>query len=234
MKEHENKYRKDLNECSTGILMICYLITFILIIVWLFKIHGNAKSEPKLRSHYIIEEPSTYYREDEFCYEKYEPFLAKGALDTFDIPMSKLRKFCKALISTSLISIGSIILMGVFVLIGKNKILKQDLFMCFGLLFYTFFYLGFILSIIFAIILMHYYSKGDYSDFEEFSRCRYLSRQFKKNYDFVFNMKNEYKMPYAIIIITEIFNFVKLVAESNPNDNNGQSQNQQNINTWIN
>ena len=49
---------------------------------------------------------------------------------------------------------------------------------------------------------MHYYSKGDYSDFEEFSRCRYLSRQFKKNYDFVFNMKNEYKMPYAIIIIT--------------------------------
>ena len=65
---------------------------------------------------------------------------------------------------------------------------------------------------------MHYYSKGDYSDFEEFSRCRYLSRQFKKNYDFVFNMKNEYKMPYAIIIITEIFNFIKLIAES-PNDN---------------
>ena len=135
MKEHENKYRKNLNQCTSGVLMICYLITFILIIVWLFKIHGNAKSEPKLRSHYIIEEPSTYYREDEFCYEKYEPFLAKGALDTFDIPMSKLRKFCKALISTSLISICSIILGGVFVLIG----LKQDLFMCFGLLFYIFF-----------------------------------------------------------------------------------------------
>jgi len=202
--------------------MTCYLITFILIIVWLFKIHGNAKSEPKLRSHYIIEEPSTYYREDEFCYEKYEPFLAKGALDTFDIPMSKLRKFCKALISTSLISIVSIILGGVFALIGKKQYgSKKDRFMSFGMLFYIVFFLGFILSIIFAIILMHYYSKGDYSDFEEFSRCRYLTRQFRKDYDFVFSMKNEYKMPYAIIIITEIFNFIKLIAENNPDDFNG-------------
>lgn len=65
---------------------------------------------------------------------------------------------------------------------------------------------------------MHYYSKGDYSDFEEFSRCRYLSSNFRRNYDFVFKMKNEYKMPYAIIIITEFFNFVKLIAESNPDD----------------
>ena len=67
---------------------------------------------------------------------------------------------------------------------------------------------------------MHYYSKGDYSDFEEFSRCRYLSSNFRRNYDFVFKMKNEYKMPYAIIIITEFFNFVKLIAESNPDDDN--------------
>ena len=65
---------------------------------------------------------------------------------------------------------------------------------------------------------MHYYSKGDYSDFEEFSRCRYLSSNFRRNYDFVFKMKNEYKMPYAIIIITEFFNFAKLIAESNPDD----------------
>ena len=219
MREYEKKYRGNLNQCSSGILVICYLITFILIIVWLFKIHSNAKSEPGGRSRYIIEEPSTYYREDEFCYENYEPFLAKGALDIFDIPMSKIRKFCKALISTSLISIGSIIIGVVLVLIGSKQYgSKQSWFMCFGMLFYIIFYLGFILSIIFAIILMHYYSKGDYSDFEEFSRCRYLSRQFKKNYDFVFNMKNEYKMPYAIIIITEIFNFIKLIAESQ-NDN---------------
>ena len=54
-----------------------------------FKIHSNAKSEPGGRSRYIIEEPSTYYREDEFCYENYEPFLVKGALDVFDVLCQK-------------------------------------------------------------------------------------------------------------------------------------------------
>ena len=57
MREYEKKCRRDLNQCSSGILIICYLITFILIIVWLFKIHSNAKSEPGGRSRYIIEEP---------------------------------------------------------------------------------------------------------------------------------------------------------------------------------
>ena len=90
--------------------------------------------------------------------------------------------------------------------------------MCFDSLFYLFFYLGVILSLVFAIILIHYYSKGDYSDFQEFSRCRYLSRKFRKDYEFVFNIKDEYQMPFAIIIITEFFNFVKLIAENNPND----------------
>ena len=220
MKQYEEKFRKKCNTCISGILVICYIITFILIIIWLFKLHSNAKSEPKLRSSYIIEEPSTYYREDEFCYEKYEPFLARGALEIFDIPMPKIRKFCKALISTSFISIGSIILGGIFGKIQEHSYSNRNCWMCLGTLFLTFFFLGFILSIVFAIILMHYYSKGDYSDFEEFSRCRYLSSNFRRNYDFVFKMKNEYKMPYAIIIITEFFNFVKLIAESNPDDDN--------------
>ena len=88
-----NRKREDIgkqcNICASGMLFLAYLATFILIIVWLFKIHGNAKSEPKLRSHYIIEEPSTYYREDEFCYDNYENFIIKGALDTFGIPIKK-------------------------------------------------------------------------------------------------------------------------------------------------
>ena len=65
--------------------------------------------------------------------------------------------------------------------------------MCIGALFYLFFIFAAILSIVFAILLMHYYSKGDYSDFEEFSRCRYLSKQFRRDYDFIFKIKNEFK-----------------------------------------
>jgi hypothetical protein len=103
-------------------------------------LHSNAKSEPKLRSSYIIEEPSTYYREDEFCYEKYEPFLARGALEIFDIPMAKIRKFCKALISTSFISIGSIILGGIFGKIQEHSYSNRNCWMCLGILFYTFFF----------------------------------------------------------------------------------------------
>ena len=182
IKEQEKITAKKINLAASGALFICYIVTFVMVIIWLFKLHNNAKTEPKTRSGYIIEEPSTYYNEEEFCYEKYEPFLAKGALDIFDIPTKDIKKYCKALISTIFISIGSFIL-GVLMILGCGR---NDWFMIFGSLFYLFFILGLILSLVFAIILIHYYSKGDYSDFEEFSRCRYLSKKFRKDYEFVF------------------------------------------------
>ena len=219
MKGYEIKFRNKMNVTTTSLILICYLTTLVLIIIWLFKLHSNAKNEPKSRSGYIIEEPSTYYNEEEFCYENYEPFIVKGALDIFDIPTKNIKKYCKALISTILISIGSVILGFILVLVSDKLYgRKRERLMCFGALFYLFFYLGVLLSLVFAIILMHYYSKGNYSDFEEFSRCRYLSKKFRKDYGFVFNIKNEYKMPFAIILITEFFNFVKLIIESHPND----------------
>ena len=214
MEQNEKKKGCNFNLWISGILFICYLVVFILTIIWIFKVHSNAKSEPKLRSSYIIEGYSTYYIEDEFCYDYYELFLTKGALDIFDIPMSKIRKFCKALISTIFISIGSAVIMGVFIAFNFKDNCPELLTNILGILFLIFFLLSIILSIIFSIILMHYYSKGNYSDFEEFSRCRYLSKKFRKDYDFVFRMKNEYKLPYAIIIITEFFSFIKLIVES--------------------
>ena len=218
MEQNEKKNDCYFNLWISGILFICYLVVFILTIIWVFKVHSNAKSEPKLRSRYIIEGYSTYYIEDEFCYDYYELFLTKGALDIFDIPMSKIRKFCKALISTFFISIGLAIIIGVLSLIVYKKKLPKSCSSFIVFLIFIFL-LSIILSIIFSIILMHYYSKGNYSDFEEFSRCRYLSKKFRKDYDFVFRMKNEYKLPYAIIIITEFFSFIKLIVESIPTDN---------------
>lgn len=73
-----------------------------------------------------------------------------------------------------------------------------------------------ILSIIFALILIHNYSKGNYRDFAEFYRCRYLSQQFRKDYSFVFDVERGYQMPIAIIILTEFFNFIKLITENSP------------------
>lgn len=210
----EEKYRNKCNIAISGYLFICYLIALILIIIWLFKLNKNAKNEPKSRDIYIIEDPSTYYREDEFCYENYEPFIVKGALDIFGIPTSKIRKFCKALLSTIFISLGLIILSIIFLAVGKSK--GYDGMEIFGFFLYFLAVISIILSIIFAIILIHYYSKGNYRDFDEFYRCRYLLQQFRKDYSFVFDIETGYQMPISIIVLTEFFNFIKLITENSP------------------
>ncbi len=90
----------------------------------------------------------------------------------------------------------------------------EDWGMTCSMFFYLIFILSVILSIVFAIVLAHFYFKGNYSDFEEFSRCRYLTKKFKTDYNFIFKIKNEFKMPFVLILITEFFNFIKLIAES--------------------
>ena len=210
----KEKYENKCNIAITGYLLICYIISLILIIIWLFKLNKNAKSEPSLRNLYIIEDPSTYYREDEFCYENYEPFLVKGALDIFDIPTSRIRKFCKALLSTIFISLGLFILSIIFIVVGIKKYSEGT--KGFGYCLYSLAVISIILSIIFAIILVHNYSKGNYRDFAEFYSCRYLSQKFRKDYAFVFDIELGYQMPIAIIIITEFLNFIKLITENSP------------------
>lgn len=52
----KEKYENKCNIAITGYLLICYIISLILIIIWLFKLNKNAKSEPSLRNLYIIED----------------------------------------------------------------------------------------------------------------------------------------------------------------------------------
>ena len=214
---NEAEEEKEGKDCIINMLLfICYLVTFILIIIWVFKLHNNAKKEPSSRNKYIIEDLLTFYTEEEFCYEKYEPFLVKGALDTFDIPSKKIKKYCKALLSTIFISLGSIILTMVFFCLKERYKFTDKRKKFFRSLYYTFyiiFCLGIILSFVFAIILVHYYSKGDYNDFDEFTRCRYLSKQFRSDYNFVSKIRKGYQMPIALILLNEFFSFIKLIFE---------------------
>ena len=218
MEQKKENFAENCNKTASLILLICYLVTLILIIIWLFKLHNNARSEPKYRNRYIINDPSIYYTEEEFFYENYESFIVRGALKTFDIPTKKIRTFCKGLICTIFISIGSAILSSIFTCISKASQRAERICMVLVGIFGVFSVLGLILSIVFGIILMHYYSKGNYNDFEEFSRCRYLSKKFRRDYDFINKLKNEYKMPFAIILLTEFFNFIKLIVENGPKD----------------
>ena len=201
----EKKCAEKMKICANGTLVIAYLATFILIIIWLFKLLHNAKNEPTNRIRYIKKEPSNYYDEEEFCFDNYEKFIMKGALDTFDIPLKKIKKYTRALLGTIFISIGSIIIAIILLIVGIKCSFKgwsQGLKELFSLIFL----LSSILSIAFAIVLAHYYFKGKFNDFEEFSRCRFLTKRFRKDYDFIFKIKSEFKMPFVLILISEFFN----------------------------
>ena len=128
----------------------------------------------------------------------------KDALNTFDIPLKNIKKYTRALLATIFISLGSIIISGIF-----SVLLDNNCAIFCGLLFY----LGALLSIIFAILLAHYYFKGNFGDFEEFSRFRFLTKRFRTDYDFIFKIKSEFKMPFVLILISEFFNFINMVLE---------------------
>ena len=217
MNEKEEKIKKTYENCANGMLFLVYFITLILIIIWLFKLLINAKSEPSNRIRYISKDPSLYYTEGDFCYEYYEKFIKNGIIDTFGFPMKKIKKYTRALLATIFISIGSLILAPIFMCIAKCSYSMKD---CIAgtFCFYIILLLGVILSIVFAIILAHYYYKGKYSDFEEFSRCSYLTKRFRTDYNFIFEMKEGFNAPFFLVLIAEFFNFIKLIAEGGNKD----------------
>lgn len=212
-----DKIQKYCKVSANGMLFIIYITTIILIVIWLFKLLHNTKSEPTNRIRYISKDPSNYYSEGDFCYEYFEDFIRKGAIDTFDFPIKNIKKYTRALLATIFISIGSLVFSLIFVHISKHSYSLKECIGCAGV-FYVFLILGVILSLIFSIILIHYYFKGNYSDFEEFSRCSYLTKNFRRDYNFIFKMQDSYKTPFVLILFTEFFNFIKLISEFDPKD----------------
>ena len=211
-KKREEKYKENMKICANGYLTIAYLTTFILIIIWLFKLLCNTKDEPQNRIQYINKDFENYYIEGEFCFENYGKFIINGALDTFGIPLKKIKKYTIALLVTILISISSMVFMLIFAIVKKACEFEISA-MCNVSFFCNILFLSVILNIVFAIVLAHYYFKGKYSDFEEFSRCRFLTKRFKTDYDFIFQIKNEFQMPFVIILISEFINFINIIND---------------------
>ena len=209
----KNKVEECKKKTKNGIkafLLIIYLAVIILIIIWLFKLLKNAKSEPKNRINYITKDPSYYYEEHEFCYIECERFIIKGAFDTFDLRIKRIKKYCKAVLATLFIAIGSLIMIIISFFLDKCT---KEWGTLFRGLFFFFAVISVILCLAFSIVLAHHYFKSNFSDFEEFSKCRYLTRQFKRDYNFIFTIKNEFKMPFVLILLTEFFNCVGLLFE---------------------
>ena len=211
MRSEEEKLKKKL--CKNGIkgaLIIIYLALIILIIIWLFKLLKNTKSEPKNRISYIVKEPSYYYEEHEFCYIEYERFIIKGAFNSFDLRIKRIKKYCKAVLATIFIALGSLIMM--VILFCLNQCTRDWGTICSGLFFF-FAVISLILCLAFSIVLAHHYFKSNFSDFEEFSKCRFLTRKFKRDYNFIFTIKNEFKMPFVLVLLTEFFNCIGIVFD---------------------
>ena len=211
MKDYSHeKCRKECKASIDGALFFCYIAMIILIIIWLFKLIKNSKSEPKDRQRYIGRDPSFFYEEGEFCYDSYLQFISKGAFETFDIRIENINKYSKALVSTILIGLCSYILTLVFSILLEKC--HNEWFFCYFCMFYFFLFVSVILSLSFALVLAHHYFKAEFNDFVDFSKCKFLTKQFRIDYDFIFKIKDEFKIPFVIILFTEFLNFVRLVS----------------------
>ena len=180
--------------------IIFTLIVFIMVYIWLCKIIHYAKSEPKNRNKYIIAERLKYYEEGEFCEEKYSDFISKGAYETFDLPIKKIKKW----------AIAEIVLIPLFLIlicIGSSclrKYIEIFIFLAF---------IDFVLIIVFGFLFTIDYSDCNFDEFTEFSRCRYLHKRFREDYDHIYSIKDGFQTPLILIIIIEVTSCFASVAD---------------------
>ena len=214
MPKEDSEEKKLIDRGTNFYLILMYFSILLLIIIWLFTLLNNSKNEPSNWNIYIRKDPSNYYEEGEFCYDNYENFIIKGALNNFDISTKHIKIHARATLGTIFISIGSIIIASIFkciaININNNKARYNKLKNCFFIIFI----IAFILTIGFSTALVNYCFKGNYNDFEEFSRCRYLTKNFKSDYNFVLKIKNGFNLPFFLILFIEICNFIKLISEA--------------------
>ena len=61
--------------------------------------------------------------------------------------------------------------------------------------------------IVFCILFAVHYSKSNFDEFNEFTKCRYLNKQFRKDYDFIYSIKDGFQTPLVFIILLEFFSY---------------------------
>ena len=197
-QEQNIDQKKEIKFFWKSIPILMTFVVFILVYIWICKIVHYAKDEKKNRQKYIIENRLDYYEEGEFCKEKYNDFIKKGVYETFDIPIKKLKKWAIALI----------VLIPLFFIVSCISCLFQPiaLFSCLDL----------ILLLIFGILFASSFSDCNFEDFVEFSKCRYLNKQFRKDYDFIYKIKDGFQTPLIFLIIIEVTSCLASLADLDP------------------
>ena len=124
--------------------------------------------------------------------------MNNGLYETFDLKINSLKKW----------AIAEIVLIPLFfIFCGISfKIMWVVVFSTITLL----------LIIIFAIIFAVKFSKCNFDEFTEFSKCRYLNKKFREDYDFIYSIKDGFKTPLYFIILIEFTSCVSSIMDVEP------------------
>ena len=180
------------------------LIFIIICLIFLFITIIKSKKEPSIRRKYIADEPFNYYTEGNFCYENYELYTKLGAFEVFDIHIKKIKKFCICVIITLFIEISLIFIE--FIVNNKLNIatnLTRTIFLC--KLFAILRSINQTISLVFFVIASVFYFDSKFGEFKKFSKCKYLGRNFKADYDFIFDVKKYFLVFFIFYIISYVF-----------------------------
>ena len=121
--------------------------------------------------------------------------------------MKEIKKYSIGLLVSKLISFLMIIC-AACAIIAYEKSTKgsyADKNMIIFAIIYTILYIiNSILNIVFFELLSHNFSDSNFEDFETFSNCAYLTRKFKRKYDFINTVKNNCERISVVNLISTI------------------------------
>ena len=213
MFTYQKEYKaddEDKNKCELivkGIISLFNFVSLILLIVWLCKIINNANEEPKSFNSFFTDESPLNYTEGDFCYGRKFEFSKNGAFKLFHIRMKEIKKYSIGLLVSKLISILMVICAACASKAYEDS-LKTDVadknMIIFSLIFTIFYIANSILNVVFFELLSHNFSDSNFEDFETFSNCAYLTRKFKRKYDFINTVKNNCERISVVNLISSI------------------------------
>ena len=213
MFTYQKEYKaddEDKNKCELivkGIISLFNFVSLILLIVWLCKIINNANEEPKSFNSFFTNESPLNYTEGDFCYGRKFEFSKNGAFKLFHIRMKEIKKYSIGLLVSKLISILMVICAACASKAYEDS-LKTDVadknMIIFAIIFTIFYIANSILNVVFFELLSHNFSDSNFEDFETFSNCAFLTRKFKRKYDFISTVKNNCERISIVNLISTI------------------------------
>ena len=156
---------------------------------------------------FLSNESPLNYTEGDFCYGRKYEFSKNGVFKVFHIRMKEIKKYSIGLLVSKLISFLMIICAACAITFYEKstKGSYADKNMIIFAIIYTILYIiNSILNIVFFELLSHNFSDSNFEDFETFSNCAYLTRKFKRKYDFINTVKNNCERISVVNLISTI------------------------------